>query len=95
MVLGATVVNGMVDIKGFYDHIDLGRLVEYAVEWGFPPQVLVMSLLRGPGPEDLGDGAMDVREALCAEALGPYGRKTRQPQGQAVVVLDAGGHARL
>ena len=25
VVLGATVVNGMVDIRGFNDHIDLGR----------------------------------------------------------------------
>ena len=51
--LGATVINGTVDIKGFYDHIDLGRLVEYAVEWGFPPQVLVMSLCTDLGPRVL------------------------------------------
>ena len=51
--LGVTVVKGLIDIKGFYDHIDLGRLVAYAVDWGFPPQVLVMSLVTDLGPRIL------------------------------------------
>ena len=48
--LGATVVNDLMDIKGFYDLIDLGKLLTYAVEWGFPPQVLALSLTTDLGP---------------------------------------------
>jgi hypothetical protein len=63
--LGATVVNGLVGIKGFYDHIDLGKLLTYAVTWGFPPQVLALSLTTDLGPRVLELGGWTSKEP-CA-----------------------------
>ena len=63
--LGATVANGLVDITCFYDHIDLGKLLTYAVEWGFPPQVLALSLTTVLGPRVLELGGWTSKEP-CA-----------------------------
>ena len=63
-------INGLADINGNYDHIDLGRLLAYAVEWGFPPRVLALSLPTKLGPKGVGAGRLDVEGALLTKEVG-------------------------
>ena len=59
--LGFCAMGGLVDIKGFYDHISLPLLFARGAEWGYPAQVLAlsMSVYLAPRPQSWGlDTAM-------------------------------------
>ena len=49
-MLGWTTTTTLVDVKGFYDHIDLLKLAEYAKGWQFPPQIMAMSIQTDLAP---------------------------------------------
>ena len=92
--LGATVVNGLVDITGFYDHIDLGKLLTYAVEWGFLSATSTCPKPHhGLGTKGTGAGWLDVNRALCTKEVGTDGGAPRQPQCETATLLDTGGNA--